>query len=262
MQDIGDQKVLNYRDVGVELARRFGCNRIPRGVLLRGGRLDLVTHPGEIGSPRTIVNLRLDPDQRVLEPEFGVSYHQFAASNDLTRYDTSLSDIRVWLRSIMAFLATLPDSTTPIYFHCRSGRDRTGVVVALLLYLAGVPRDIVISEFLLSSNAKREHLELTLKPFATRDTLVAAFKKIDTDRIVQLLTTPSSVSHMIPEPIPITRSEQEQEQEQHSRANASTAKYKPKYKRATTTATTTTTTTTTTPTTTIRYTAPSKRGKR
>ena len=36
----------------------------------------------------------------------------------------------------------------PLYVHCRFGKDRTGVVVALVLALLGVPHDIVALEYL------------------------------------------------------------------------------------------------------------------
>ena len=36
-------------------------------------------------------------------------------------------------------------------FHCRSGKDRTGLVAALLLDLVGVPREIITADFALTS---------------------------------------------------------------------------------------------------------------
>jgi protein-tyrosine phosphatase len=46
-------------------------------------------------------------------------------------------------------------------FHCRSGKDRTGIVAALLLAIAGVPNETIIADYALTSkfldtpNAKR-----------------------------------------------------------------------------------------------------------
>jgi protein-tyrosine phosphatase len=39
----------------------------------------------------------------------------------------------------------------PILFHCHSGRDRTGIVAAFLLLLAGVDKQIVAEDYALSS---------------------------------------------------------------------------------------------------------------
>lgn len=53
----------------------------------------------------------------------------------------------------------------PVLIHCRSGKDRTGVVVAALLTILGVERDAIVEEFLLSKGAMREMIDVTLAPF-------------------------------------------------------------------------------------------------
>ena len=35
----------------------------------------------------------------------------------------------------------------PVVVHCAAGKDRTGITVALLLSLAGVPRDVVVADY-------------------------------------------------------------------------------------------------------------------
>jgi hypothetical protein len=42
--------------------------------------------------------------------------------------------------------------------HCSLGKDRTGVVFALLLSLAGVPREVVAAEYNLSEEALEPYL--------------------------------------------------------------------------------------------------------
>ena len=37
-----------------------------------------------------------------------------------------------------------------VVVHCHGGKDRTGIVVALLLSLAGVPRETVVEDYALS----------------------------------------------------------------------------------------------------------------
>jgi protein-tyrosine phosphatase len=41
----------------------------------------------------------------------------------------------------------------PVYFHCTYGRDRTGVVGALLLLALGVSRQDVMTDYLLSKDS-------------------------------------------------------------------------------------------------------------
>jgi protein-tyrosine phosphatase len=40
---------------------------------------------------------------------------------------------------------------SPLVFHCTAGKDRTGVAAALILLALGVPRDVVMQDFLLSN---------------------------------------------------------------------------------------------------------------
>ncbi|WP_437819987.1 tyrosine-protein phosphatase [Sorangium sp. So ce1078] len=41
----------------------------------------------------------------------------------------------------------------PVYVHCTSGRDRTGVVIAAALLAIDVPRQVVAEEYMLSDGA-------------------------------------------------------------------------------------------------------------
>ena len=47
-------------------------------------------------------------------------------------------------------LAAIADADGPVVFHCRSGKDRTGLVAALLLRLAGASIDDVAVDYALS----------------------------------------------------------------------------------------------------------------
>ncbi|MEN9631176.1 MAG: hypothetical protein RJA10_4404, partial [Pseudomonadota bacterium] len=46
-------------------------------------------------------------------------------------------------------------SDTPLVFHCTAGKDRTGVAAALILLALGVPRDVVLQDYLLSNELYR-----------------------------------------------------------------------------------------------------------
>jgi protein tyrosine/serine phosphatase len=54
----------------------------------------------------------------------------------------------------------------PLLFHCAAGKDRSGILAALLLSLVGVEREIIMEEYMLSS----EFCE-TLYPEAMRGLL-------------------------------------------------------------------------------------------
>ena len=49
----------------------------------------------------------------------------------------------------------LLQTDTPLVFHCTAGKDRTGVAAALILLALGVPRDVVLQDYLLSNELYR-----------------------------------------------------------------------------------------------------------
>jgi protein-tyrosine phosphatase len=55
------------------------------------------------------------------------------------------------------YFRTMVEATTPVVVHCAAGKDRTGVVVAMLLELLGVSRDDVMDDYL-RTNAARDAL--------------------------------------------------------------------------------------------------------
>jgi len=46
-------------------------------------------------------------------------------------------------------------SDAPSVFHCTAGKDRTGVAAALVLLALGVPRDVVVADYLLTNDIYR-----------------------------------------------------------------------------------------------------------
>ena len=158
----------NYRDVGEALGLWLEPSPIPSGVLLRGGKFDTLTSASELGNPRTILNLRQGPDPKHLE---GVAYLHVPAANDVENYDTSQREVRAWVARAIGVLARR-DTASPVYVHCTSGRDRTGLVVAAALFFLGLPREVIVEEFLLSDGAERSLIEGALAGIAqTRATL-------------------------------------------------------------------------------------------
>lgn len=148
----------NYRDVGEALSLWIEPPPVPMGRLLRGGKFDGLASAADLGHPRTILNLRRGPDSRHL-PD--VAYIHVPAANDVENYDTTHREVRQWLARALSVLAS-PATAWPVYVHCTSGRDRTGIVVACALRMIGVPREVVVEEFLLSDGAERELIERAL----------------------------------------------------------------------------------------------------
>lgn len=142
---------LNFRDVGEALGLWLDPSPLPAGRLFRGGRLDALTKAADLGNPATILNLRRGHDQKLLE---GVRYLHVPASDELENYDTSQRKVRTWLREALSVLAGAK-TAWPVYLHCTSGRDRTGIVVAAALLLLEVRPEIVVEEYLLSEGAQR-----------------------------------------------------------------------------------------------------------
>ncbi len=50
-----------------------------------------------------------------------------------------------------ALFEHLLQSDAPLVMHCTAGKDRTGVAAALILLALGVPRDVVVDDYLLSN---------------------------------------------------------------------------------------------------------------
>jgi protein-tyrosine phosphatase len=55
---------------------------------------------------------------------------------------------------------------TPLVFHCTAGKDRTGFAAALVLLALGVPRDVVLQDYLLTNRVFKH-------PASTQHTLSA-----------------------------------------------------------------------------------------
>ena len=141
----------NFRDVAEWVNCISGETLLPEGRLFRGGKTDLISSAADIRSPASIINLKRGPDQRV----FGADYFHLPIANDLEVYDTGNKGVRKWLNEVMGALAD-PDLRLPVFIHCASGKDRTGVVIAALLTILGIQTDVIVEEYLLSEGEVQE----------------------------------------------------------------------------------------------------------
>ena len=142
---------INLRDVGEFINLLNGRNLLPVGKLYRSGKIDAVSSATVICSPGTIINLRNSTDQN----HFGAKYYHFPTSSDLEKYETNRPEVRQWLQQVVKVFED-PALAFPVLIHCNSGKDRTGVVVAALLKIVGIPDELIIQEYLLSDGDVRE----------------------------------------------------------------------------------------------------------
>lgn len=86
-------------------------------------------------------------------------YHAWPEKGTVERGEPAnyiLTEYRSWLdlrqTQIRRTLATLADpEARPAIYHCAGGKDRTGVISALLLGIAGVPEDLIAEDYALSA---------------------------------------------------------------------------------------------------------------
>ena len=95
----------------------------------------------------TYLNLSIEHrpyDQAAIDPELDPWRHL------ADRYAEVAEDGAVELRQTLEAIA---ESAGPLVFHCASGKDRTGLVAALVLSLLGVDEDGVAEDFALTESA-------------------------------------------------------------------------------------------------------------
>ena len=145
---------------------------------------------------RTVIDLRRTDEVEAAPNVFAgspqVSYHhqnligdEPLAGSDLVESgepsDRILSSYCAWLEQcqpqIYRTLATLASpGALPAMYNCAGGKDRTGVISALLLGIAGVPEDVIAEDYALSARylldrffAEQASPELTRDDYTQED---------------------------------------------------------------------------------------------
>ncbi|MEE4658962.1 MAG: tyrosine-protein phosphatase [Halieaceae bacterium] len=67
--------------------------------------------------------------------------------------------VRTSAPQLQLFFDALKAGHVPLAVNCSAGQDRTGITSALLLLALGVPRDVVIQDYLFSTRYRRPDVE-------------------------------------------------------------------------------------------------------
>mmetsp|Transcript_69325 Transcript_69325/g.137013 ORF Transcript_69325/g.137013 Transcript_69325/m.137013 type:complete len:388 (+) Transcript_69325:18-1181(+) len=179
----------NWRDVGVALHSLGAAGFLPAGRILRCGLVDQ-QHWEDIGKPLTIINLRPEADIGPLEMPSTVKLcHQPIDDNvDHIAYNTTDPRTVLWVRSV---LECVQNAVPPILIHCRSGKDRTGVIVGALLMLlhnehgACLQLETIMREYALTTSDLKT--ESFMEALAGLHMQKGWHEGLDTDKLRQVL---------------------------------------------------------------------------
>ena len=163
--------LVNVRDLG-GLRTREGRHVRERQVV-RSDNLKALTATGHLDlisviDPRTVADLRMllevEGEGYALQaesvtvinfpmtPQAGVNAEQIAAGMADNLVEDYRRQIEVNADSIIGVLELIADTTArPVVIHCTVGKDRTGIIVALLLDLLGVDHDTIAADYHVTS---------------------------------------------------------------------------------------------------------------
>ena len=146
----------NARDLG-GLPRRGG-SRTPPGVFFRAENVDRLTpaactcsQPAERahdGSPRPawLTTRHVDHDGLDAHPEFWADYWENGLVGTALYYLPHLATLPERTGAVLAALADAPEGG--VLFHCMAGRDRTGLIAAILLSAVDTEPEAIVDDYL------------------------------------------------------------------------------------------------------------------
>jgi protein-tyrosine phosphatase len=188
--------LLNARDLGGYPAA--GGRETRWGAVVRSDSLAALTEAGRAAlagyGVRAVVDLRL-PDELARHPnpfaspgDHGIAYTNVSILDPAAGYPPetlTLAENYLWtldrfagyVAEVMAAIANAPSGG--VLVHCAAGKDRTGLVSALLLGLVGVPASTIAADYALTAELLRprdtEWLEHGPGDRAEREALLARF---------------------------------------------------------------------------------------
>ncbi|MEV8373944.1 tyrosine-protein phosphatase [Kribbella sp. NPDC056861] len=164
---------VNARDLGGLPA---GSGTIQPGRVYRSARPDLLTEDGwqqlEQAGVGTVIDLRNDHERLEVRVLDVVHHHPIEDQQDTEfmavwgeRLDSPAyysEALRRWpglITSVFARIADAPEGG--VLVHCKAGRDRTGMIIAMLLQLVGTPVADILDDYELSLRTINAYYEAT-----------------------------------------------------------------------------------------------------
>lgn len=157
IRDIGGYQSLGGRQVRSHLVYRAdGLHRIPpEGVraldhLALRTVIDLRT-PGEVAAGAFATKDAVVVNLPILRATWGIQEVPIADPVDFlsSHYLEMLEEGRAAIAAAFAILSS--PARLPAVFHCSAGKDRTGVLAALVLSVLGIPDEVVVADYNLSA---------------------------------------------------------------------------------------------------------------
>jgi protein-tyrosine phosphatase len=172
MQKLYVEGTYNVRDLG-------GCittdgKTIKTGMLIRSGNLDKLPEAAQQQlidyGVKTIVDLRDEWEQKLYPNVFTrasqIIYHnvpllgaalsnneawQAVESDYIELHELYIKYLEWCQPQIASIITTIADADSGIVFHCHAGKDRTGIIAALLLSSIGVSDTVISQDYSLTS---------------------------------------------------------------------------------------------------------------
>lgn len=163
---------VNFRDIGDFVNVISNKTLMKTDTLYRGGKIHFVQSANAIGNPRSIINLMKIADK----PFPGIQNFHMPISNTHEVYNTDDRAVREWIIHTLRLIES-NQFELPALIHCLSGKDRTGVITAAILYIIDIPIDIIIEEYLLSEGKiNKELMACAIENFSKNKNYFARIK--------------------------------------------------------------------------------------
>jgi protein-tyrosine phosphatase len=186
---------VNFRDLGGY--DTLDGRRTRWRVLFRADGLGELSEP-DLGvmrelSIRTVIDLRSGGElerSRFNVDAHPVSFHHFPFIDELpdadswdqrpgllgSQYKEMLDDATPQI--VSALSALVVPGALPAVFHCTAGKDRTGLLSAIVLSLAGVPESTVVADYALSGEAMERLRDKLMRKYPDGKDVIAGLDEV------------------------------------------------------------------------------------
>lgn len=210
----------NFRDLGGYKTQ--DGRTVRRGLLFRSGVMTWLSEEDQDWLSRlgvdAVVDLRsreeleLFPNRWVQSAGIDYITHDYSITDMLGNAADSridVSDMGSLYRRIAysivpqlrLYFDRLLTGEAPVVVNCSAGQDRTGIASALLLTALGVPREVVVEDYLLSSDFRRPRIErgqVDLEAAAAEGNAFAALMARYSDADESMLASPLVTADGVP----------------------------------------------------------------